>query len=143
MRGKNKGIIRSKKCAAWWARNDDGSGTLLGVALIALVSVLACLAVCAGSYLVCQSQALSFAHQVALDAAFEHQLNTLEVSSAMSSPCNHAQSAISHERFSLQSCTVEGHDVQVEVQGVPSIEFLPHPVAIARAGPAQCVPRNR
>ncbi len=139
MNGWNK-----NRCVRWLKQADSGSGTVLGLVIVGLVGVLASIIVCAGSYLICQSQAHTYAQQIALDAAFEQQIRTLsESASSRGSLCAQASAKLNNDDFKLASCTVDGEDVQVAVEGIPRVKFLPHPRVLARAGPAQCVPRNR
>ncbi|TCD54539.1 hypothetical protein EJ419_02770 [Alloscardovia theropitheci] len=57
--------------------------------------------------------------------------------------CNQADEQLNDADFTLKSCEIEGFDVQVSIQGTPSMSFLPRPIRVSRAGPAECVPRNR
>ncbi|WP_180380745.1 Rv3654c family TadE-like protein [Alloscardovia macacae] len=118
------------------ARSDEGSGTLLGAVLILLVGLAAFCAVCAGSFLTCRAEAQSLAESTASDLAY-----TLQIEGS-SSVCEQARERFSSGQFMLDSCVVDGEDVQVSIRGIPRLSFLPQVRETARAGPVDCVSRN-
>lgn len=150
--------------------HDKGSGTMMGIILVMCAGIVALGIVCAGSYLISAEQARNVSQEVALDIAQRIQISELErgttalsenvsakqkrhngnntrVFSEHKTLCEQAGKRVSERGMSVLQCVIEGQEAQVRIEAIPSVNFLPHPTAVSRAGPAQCsaqsVPRNR
>lgn len=95
---------------AWIRGSDEGSGTISGVALIAVAAIMLGAAASAGNLLLCLHRA-----QNAADLASVAAANALY--SGSSDPCSVAERTISGNNATIGSCTIEGEDVLVEAQG--------------------------
>ncbi|RBP99445.1 Rv3654c family TadE-like protein [Bifidobacterium xylocopae] len=112
-------------------RSDSGSGTAMGVMLVAIVALGLALTAVLGNILVCQSRARTAADAAALAAA-----SALDEGS--DAPCAQAATVASGNKASLSSCLVEGADVRVRAQVDTQVPFAPQAVKEARAGPRDC-----
>lgn len=92
---------------AWIRGSDEGSGTISGVALIAVAAIMLGAAASAGNLLLCLHRA-----QNAADLASVAAANALY--SGSSDPCSVAERTISGNNATIGSCTIEGEDVLVE-----------------------------
>ncbi|WP_018142417.1 flp pilus-assembly TadE/G-like family protein [Alloscardovia criceti] len=125
------------------AKTDEGSGTVLGVSLVAICGALAFLVACTGSYLVCASTAQSVAQRISFELAFELQLSELENKQISDTQiCSQAQMSADESSFIIEDCRVMDRSVQVSIRGFPSMNFLPQPVSSARAGPRECLAKK-
>ena len=100
---------------AWIRGSDEGSGTISGVALIAVAAIMLGAAASAGNLLLCLHRA-----QNAADLASVAAANALY--SGSSDPCSVA----------------EGEDVLVEAQVGTQMPFVSHVGKQSRAGPIVC-----
>ena len=105
---------------AWIRGSDEGSGTISGVALIAVAAILLCL----------------HRAQNAADLASVAAANALY--SGSSDPCSVAERTISGNNATIGSCTIEGEDVLVEAQVGTQMPFVSHVGKQSRAGPIVC-----
>ena len=97
---------------AWIRGSDEGSGTISGVALIAVAAIM-----------------LGAAASVAAANALY---------SGSSDPCSVAERTISGNNATIGSCTIEGEDVLVEAQVGTQMPFVSHVGKQSRAGPIVC-----
>ena len=117
-------------------RADEGSGTIVGVALIMLVAVLMSSVAVAGRLLTVRAAARSAADLAALSAA-------VALRDGAADPCAVAGTVASAHAGNLASCTVGGElggDVTVSVGIDTQVPFMPHIAIEARAGPVPCSP---
>ena len=89
---------------AWIRGSDEGSGTISGVALIAVAAIMLSAVASAGNLLLCLHHA-----QNAADLASVAAANALYGGSA--DPCYVAERTISGNNATIGSCTIEGEDV--------------------------------
>ena len=116
---------------AWIRRSDEGSGTMSGVALIAVAAIMLSAVASAGNLLLCLHRA-----QNAADLASVAAANALYGGSA--DPCYVAERTISGNNATIGSCTIEGEDVLVEAQVGTQVPFVSHVSKRSRAGPIVC-----
>jgi secretion/DNA translocation related TadE-like protein len=91
--------------------SDAGSGTVLGIALIGVISLL-------GLVGVAQVQATLMSHAVQGAA----DLSAIAGAQAFTDPCASAESIALKNQVKLTGCVVDGGDVSVEVEGAtPSL----------------------
>jgi secretion/DNA translocation related TadE-like protein len=91
--------------------HEKGSGTVLGIALIGVISMLGFLAVA-------QAQATLLSHSVQGAA----DLSAIAGAQSFTDPCARAESIASSNRVRLTRCFVDGADVSVEVEAAtPSL----------------------
>ena len=124
---------------AWIRGSDEGSGTISGVALIAVAAIMLGAAASADSYLNQQNilaAALATGAQNAADLASVAAANALY--SGSSDPCSVAERTISGNNATIGSCTIEGEDVLVEAQVGTQMPFVSHVGKQSRAGPIVC-----
>ena len=111
-------------------RDDEGSGTVLGVALVMLVGVLLMAISVAGGLFISQTRARAAADLAAVSAATA----LLEGRSA----CDVASSVAAANGAGLEACTVQDEDVLVRVSVSTRIPLAPQVVRSAQAGPVPC-----
>ncbi|MDE5640528.1 Rv3654c family TadE-like protein [Bifidobacterium castoris] len=127
-----------RSCVAWLRRHavrprreDEGSATLVGAALVVAAAVLIGVLAAAGNIVLRQSQARTAADMAALGAA-----------SALwrgdGTPCAVAAWLSDANAGNLQRCDVDGDDVSVSVHVPTDVPFVDHVTADARAGPRPC-----
>ena len=116
---------------AWIRGSDEGSGTISGVALIAVAAIMLGAAASAGNLLLCLHRAQNVADLASVAAA-----NALY--SGSSDPCSVAERTISGNNVTIGSCTIEGEDVLVEAQVGTQMPFVSHVGKQSRAGPIVC-----
>lgn len=104
---------------AWIRESDEGSGTISGVALIAVAAIMLSAVASAGNLLLCLHRA-----QNAADLASVAAANALYGGSA--DPCYVAERTISGNNAAIGSCTIEGDDVLVEAQVGTQVPFVSH-----------------
>ena len=107
---------------AWIRGSDEGSGTISGVALIAVAAIMLGAAASAGNLLLCLHRAQ----------------NAADLASGSSDPCSVAERTISGNNATIGSCTIEGEDVLVEAQVGTQMPFVSHVGKQSRAGPIVC-----
>ena len=105
---------------AWIRGSDEGSGTISGVALIAVAAIMLGAAASAGNLLLCLHRAPNALY------------------SGSSDPCSVAERTISGNNATIGSCTIEGEDVLVEAQVGTQMPFVSHVGKQSRAGPIVC-----
>ena len=113
---------------------ESGSGTVVGAALILMVSVLLAAAAGAGHVVIRHAQARSAADLAALSAAIAWR-------NAQKEPCAVAATVAKANGASLASCRTEGDyagDVLADVAVDTALPIVPRITASARAGPAAC-----
>lgn len=115
----------------WWRDEDCGSGSSMGIALVALVALGLVIVAMVGNLLICRAGARTAADASALAAA-----TVLDEGSG--SPCVQASVVASADRGNLTACTVEGEDVLVEVGVDTSVLIIPRVAQSSRAGPVDC-----
>lgn len=94
-----------------WLPDDRGSGTVLGIALIGVISLL-------GFVGVAQVQATLLSHTVQGAA----DLSAIAGAQALADPCARAESIAQSNLVKLTRCSVAGGDVSVEVEAAtPSL----------------------
>lgn len=110
---------------------DEGSGTMLGAAMVMLAGVLLCLLAAAGHALICHGRARGVADVAAVSAAAAR----LE---GCADPCGLAGSVASRNAARLGSCVVDGEDVEVLVRLDTGIPVAGEATVRSRAGPEPC-----
>lgn len=150
-------VRKSTNCALCTGRallnqDEEGSGTVLGIAVLSAVALCVLAIVWSSSYLSCQARARTVADQVALASAYNIHIGTGAGETGLkkgagslvvSSACEKSFTHIADSSLELESCMVNGEDVQVKISGSPSLPFLPRVSVSSRAGPSDCVPQNR
>lgn len=125
-----------KRCRVWKALHvlrdsDEGSGTMSGVALIAIAAVMLGAVAMAGNLLLCVHRAQHTADMASVAAA-----ESLRGGGA--DPCAVASRTASGNGARLQSCVIEHEDALVAVQVSTQVPFAPWVVRQSRAGPIAC-----
>lgn len=121
----------TKSDGPWWRGEDCGSGSSMGIALVALVALGLVIAAMVGNLLICRTRARTAADASALAAA-----TVLDEGSG--SPCARASAVASANHGDLTACTVESEDVLVEVGVDTSVLIVPRVAQSSRAGPVDC-----
>lgn len=129
-------LARSRK---WVRKRDRGSGTVVGVGLMALVGFLAVLVVFLGSAFCARADVQNAAQQAALAGAY---LAVSPGSAPSNEICSKAQRIAEANHGRLLRCSLKASDVVVEVGIQPSVGILPQMTSWAKAGPVKCVSRN-
>ncbi|WEV53683.1 Rv3654c family TadE-like protein [Bifidobacterium sp. ESL0704] len=111
--------------------SDEGSGTINGVMLIAIASILLSAIALGGNLLVCISQARSAADQAAIAGAASARDGDFD-------PCIKSRLASTLNKASLVTCQVDEEDVTVKVGVKTAVPFTPLVTRMARAGPVEC-----
>lgn len=112
-------------------REDEGSATVVGVALVVAAAVLVSALACAGDIVLRQSQARTAADMAALGAA-------AALWRGDGTPCAVAAWLSDANAGNLQRCEVVDDDVSVSVHVPTDVPFVDHVTADARAGPRPC-----
>ncbi|WP_288803991.1 Rv3654c family TadE-like protein [uncultured Bifidobacterium sp.] len=120
-----------ERTGSWIRGSDPGSGTVLGIMLMALVGLGLVLAVLLGNLMICRTRARTGADVSALAAA-----SALDEGQAQ--PCNLASRVARLNRGVLTDCQVDGSDVRVSVGVETGVPMMPRLVQSARAGPEPC-----
>lgn len=116
--------------------SDSGSGTVAGVMLIAMTAILIITVATAGGLLIRYRAVSSMADLAAMSAA-----TALMDGSGADESCNVARRSVQSggiSGISLESCTVDGEDVQVAVTAETGIRLAPNIRRSSRAGPVPC-----
>lgn len=124
-----RGIRRHGICKG----RDSGSGTVLGVGLVAVVGALIGIVGLTGQVMYSKALAQTGAQIAAIGAA-----GVLNGVTAGSSACSVAGQAAVHNAASVVSCSTENSDAQVEVSVATGVPLLARVHAVARAGPKGC-----
>lgn len=110
---------------------DEGSATVVGVALVVAAAVLVGALAATGNIVLRQSQARTAADVAALGAA-----------SALwrgdGTPCAVAAWLSDANAGNLERCDVDGDDISVSVHVPTDVPFVDYVTASARAGPRPC-----
>ncbi|KFI65316.1 Rv3654c family TadE-like protein [Bifidobacterium cuniculi] len=112
-------------------RDDEGSATMAGAGLVAAAALLLSALAMGGALVVRQAQAQSAADLAALAGA-----QALWESS--SAPCAVAVTVGEANGTNVDSCEVDGDDVQVLVRMDTGVPMVPTVAKHARAGPREC-----
>ena len=122
---------RAERTGSWLGGSDPGSGTVLGIMLMALVGLGLVLAALLGDLMICRTRARTGADVSALAAA-----SALDEGQAQ--PCTLASRVARLNRGVLTDCQVDGSDVRVSVGVETGVPMMPRLVQSARAGPEPC-----
>ena len=122
---------RVERTGSWLGGSDPGSGTVLGIILMALVGLGLVLAALLGNLMICRAHARTGADVSALAAA-----SALDKGQAQ--PCTLASRVARLNRGVLTDCQVDGSDVKVSVGVDTGVSMLPRLIQSARAGPESC-----
>ena len=122
---------RVERTGSWLGGSDPGSGTVLGIMLMALVGLGLVLAALLGNLMICRAHARTGADVSALAAA-----SALDEGQAQ--PCTLASRVARLNRGVLTDCQVDGRDVKVSVGVDTGVSMMPRLVQSARAGPELC-----
>ncbi|WP_081738522.1 Rv3654c family TadE-like protein [Bifidobacterium moukalabense] len=114
-----------------FAKSDEGSGTVSGIALITVAAVMLGVVAAAGNLLICLHRAQYVADLAAVAAA-----TALREGSA--TPCEAASRTTHGNDGELQSCAILGEDVQVTVGVGTKVPFASQVSKSSRAGPVAC-----
>ena len=115
----------------WLRESDEGSGTVSGVALIAVAAAMLGAVALAGNLLLCLHHAQNIADMSATAAA-------TALYKGSSAPCAVAERTVTGNDAALASCEVDGEDVQVVVRVGTQVPLMPHVSKQSRAGPIAC-----
>lgn len=110
---------------------DEGSGTISGVALIAIVAAMLGAVAMAGNLLLCVHRAQNTADLASVAAA-------QSLRDGAADPCAAASRTTSGNGTRLESCAIEGEDAVVAVRADTQGPFAPWVVRQSRAGPITC-----
>ncbi|WEV72696.1 Rv3654c family TadE-like protein [Bifidobacterium sp. ESL0790] len=128
---RRKKLARMLRRRAFWRGDDEGSGTVTGVMLVAVTAILLVVIAMGGRLLICIAHARSVADQAAIAGAISEWKGEGD-------PCIRAGLAASANGGVLISCTVKDDDVNVKVSYATSVPVAPQVVREARAGPVPC-----
>ena len=124
-------VARLNDARRWLSGADEGSGTISGVALIAIASIMLGTIAMAANLLFCAHRAQNTADMAAVAAA-------ASLRDGAADPCSVAsRTAVANETM-LRSCAVEDEDVLVSVRTVTQLPFAPWVERQSRAGPIAC-----
>ena len=110
---------------------DEGSGTISGVALIAIVAAMLGAVAMAGNLLLCVHRAQNTADLASVAAA-------QSLRDGAADPCAAASRTTSGNGTRLESCAIEGEYAVVAVRADTQVPFAPWVVRQSRAGPITC-----
>lgn len=124
---------RCVKCfVTWLARHDDeGSGTISGVALIAVAAIMLATVAAAGNLLLCLHRVQNMADLASVAAA-------QALYDGDADPCAAAERTLFGNEVALESCSLEDEDVIVTATVSTSVPFVPEVSRRSRAGPISC-----
>lgn len=111
---------------------DAGSATMAGVALVCAAALLLGLIAAGGNIVLRRGQARTVADLAAVGAAQALWYGETET------PCVLAGHIASANGGAIESCMVDGDDVQVRARVATQVPFVRHVTAQARAGPRPC-----
>lgn len=115
----------------WMRGADEGSGTISGVALIAIAAIMIGAIAMAGDMLMCVHRAQNTADMAATVAADS-------LRNGASDPCEPASRTAVGHGTQLMSCVIEDEDASVTVRAATKVPFAPWVVRQSRAGPIDC-----
>lgn len=110
---------------------DRGSATVVGAAIVTATALLLALIAAAGNLMVCRAHARSIADIAALAGA-------TALYEAAGEPCVIALAVIDENGAALESCDIEGEEIQVKVRIPTGTPIVSHVVMRSRAGPVAC-----
>lgn len=110
---------------------DEGSGTVLGAMMIIAAALLLGALAVAGRLFICQTQARGVADTAAVSAA-------TALMNGDGSPCETARQVAVRNEARLDSCVVDGEDVEVRARLPTGVPLLGEVGARSRAGPVPC-----
>lgn len=111
--------------------DDEGSGTISGIALIAVGAIMLATVAAAGNLLLCLHRAQNMADLASISAA-------QALYEGVSTPCGVAERTLSGNEVALESCSVQGEDVIVTARMSTKVPFVPEVNRRSRAGPIAC-----
>ncbi len=114
-----------------FAKADEGSGTVSGIALIAATAVMLGVVAAAGNLLICLHRAQHVADLAAVASA-----TALHEGSAV--PCEVASRTTRGNGAELQSCEIIGEDARITVAVGTKVPFASQVSKSSRAGPVAC-----
>ncbi|MFR0587002.1 pilus biosynthesis protein TadE [Bifidobacterium pseudolongum subsp. globosum] len=115
-----------------FAAHDAGSATMAGVALVCAAALVLGLIAAGGNIVLRRGQARTVADLAAVGAAQALWYGETET------PCVLAGHIASANGGAIESCMVDGDDVQVRARVATQVPFVRHVTAQARAGPRPC-----
>lgn len=110
---------------------DEGSGTVLGAMMIIAAALLLGALAVAGRLFICQTQVRGVADTAAVSAA-------TALMNGDGSPCETARQVAVRNEARLDSCVVDGEDVEVRARLPTGVPLLGEVGARSRAGPVPC-----
>ncbi len=110
---------------------DEGSGTVTGVALIAVCAVMLTMLASVGNFVITQSRVRTVADLTALSGATALWL-------AQGDACSVAGAVAQEQGGQVLRCDSEQEDIIVEISMPTRIPFADEVSSTARAGPDQC-----
>jgi secretion/DNA translocation related TadE-like protein len=114
----------------WWDA-DEGSGTMNGVMLVAVIGVLMSVVAVGGNLMITSARAQSAADQAAIAGAESAWREVLD-------PCVSSTKAAMLNSATVSSCTVDDQDVTVKVTVKTSVPIVSSISKQAKAGPEDC-----
>lgn len=128
-RSNERCVKRFVKCLAW--HDDEGAGTISGVALIVVAAIMLATVASAGNLLLCLHRVQNMADLASVAAAralYDGDAN----------PCAAAERTLSGNDVALESCSLEDEDVIVAATISTSVPLVPEVSRRSRAGPIEC-----
>ncbi len=122
-------VKRFVKWLAW--HDDEGSGTISGVALIAVAAIMLATVAAAGNLLLCLHRVQNMADLASVAAA-------QALYDGDADPCEAAERTLSGNEVALESCSTEDEDVIVTATISTSVPLVPEVSRRSRAGPIAC-----
>lgn len=120
-----------KHLVKWLAWHDDeGSGTISGVALIAVAAIMLAMVAAAGNLLLCLHRVQNMADLASVAAA--------QALYDGADPCAAAERTLFGNEVALESCSTEDEDVIVTATVSTSVPLVPEVSRRSRAGPIAC-----
>ena len=114
-----------------WGDCDEGSGTVAGAMLVLVVALLMGAVAAGGAVVIAGAKARGVADTAAVSAA-------QALLDGHADPCGVARTVVALHDAELESCDMEGEDVEVSIRlptGVPVAAWV---VKRSRAGPVLC-----
>lgn len=124
-------VARLNDARRWLGGADEGSGTMSGVALIAIASIMLGAVAMVANLLFCTHRAQNTADMAAVAAA-------TSLRDGAADPCLVASRTVAANETMLRSCAVEGEDALVTVRAATQLPFAPWVERQSRAGPIAC-----
>ncbi len=121
-----------RRMRGWLDVRDEGSAAMAGVALVCAAALLLSLIAAGGNIVLRRGQARTVADLAAVGAAQALWYGETET------PCVLAGHIASANGGAIETCMVDGDDVQVRARVATQVPFVRHVTAQARAGPRPC-----